>query len=114
MLRVRRHAVRHPRPVRLCSDQDQLLMELNGAVVVQGMRATDCGATYGVRRYGPPALVGRPAAVWLVMFGCHIAMAIGPDALSVPGFPLLHGPSFSMVVTEEPGFTAVLSPHGHT
>src|SRR3546814_11260833 len=75
MLRVRRHAVRHPRPVRLCSDQDQLLMELNGAVVVQGMRATDCGATYGVRRYGPRALVGCAAAVWLVMFGCHMAMA---------------------------------------
>src|SRR3546814_18516184 len=93
MLRVRRHAVRHPRPVRLCSDQDQLLMELNGAVVVQGMRATDCGATYGVRRYGPRALVGCAAAVWLVMFGCHMAMAMGTEYISVPGLPIHDGRS---------------------
>src|SRR3546814_12282318 len=87
MLRVRRHAVRHPRPVRLCSAQDQLLMELNGAVVVQGMRATDCGATYGVRRYGPRALIGWATAVRQVMFGCHMTMALSTENISRHVYP---------------------------
>src|SRR3546814_4283797 len=112
MLRVRRHAVRNPRPVRFCSEQDQLLMEVNGAVVVQGMRATDCGATYGVRRYGSRALVGCAAAVWLVMFGCHMAMAMGTEYISVPGLPIHDGRSFEMELTEGTGMNVDLSPDG--